>query len=300
MNKALLQEEYREIIGIVRQDSFRRASAEEKCDIIWEAVSRVPYETLPPVEVSLVGMYFGILDRRKLKLAFHTEDDVRPPRKKAFHPFGSVAKVRFNTVEGHPYTGLLKSGAVGLARLSLARDYGNYSPSAAFKFFVDGKPSEHVVLDQSIDQQTSRDFFERAPTNITQWPQRGQLKYGWYFINWWLSRIADPLHQYLDNLVSITSDGQPVAEPRAPYRISFYAPPEVHTPPDTTLDFREQLAHIPAGTHLYNVRVTDNREQWGQEHIGTITTESPFVASGFGDHVLSLRHAYQRPAAGAN
>lgn len=294
-----LTEEYRQTLAIVRTDRYRNAPSEDKREILWQAVSRTPYEHLPPMRVSRIATYFRMANRRYLRKAFHVDDDVRPPRIKAFHPYGTVAKVRFSAAEGHPYTGLLESGCLGFARLSLARDERTYSPSAAFKFFIDGRPTEHLVLDQSIDEQTSRDFFERAPTNITQWPQRGQLKYTWHLVNWWLSPIADPLHQYLDNIASVTSDGRQidVGDRRVPYRISFYAPPERHLPPDAKGDFRDHLGAISMGSVLYHVYVTRAPDDENQVHVGTVTTESPFVASAFGDRILSLRHAYQRGAA---
>ena len=55
-----------------------------------------------------------------------------------------------------------------------------------------------------------------------------------------------------------------------------------------TADVREQLGAIPTGTTVY--------EMWAKNADGTDTklgevkTMSPFVASGFGDHVLYFRH----------
>jgi hypothetical protein len=291
-----LRQDYERMLAICRSDEYRNGPAARKREVLWEAVSREPFDPLPRMFASRIMTYIRLANRRGLRQAFHVTEDVRPPRRKAFHPFGTVAQVRLEPVAGHPYTGLLQSGALGFARLSLARDPRTYSPSAAFKFFIDGRPSEHLVLDQSIDEQTSRDFFERAPTNITSWPQRGKLKYGWYVLNWWLSPIADPLHQYLDNLAMFTSDGAPVAEPRVAYRISFYAPPELHTTPDARSDFRAMAARIPVGAVLYQVYVTGSPGEEQQTHVGTIITESPFVASAFGDQILSLRHVYQRGA----
>src|SRR5258708_13492813 len=138
-----------------------------------------------------------MLNRGRLRRAFDVEDRGRPPRIKLFHAFGAVAKVSFEPEPGHPYTGLFATGGPALARLSLALDAGNYSPSAAFKLFVDGKPCEHILLDQALDRQTSRDFFERAPTNITLWPRLPPLSRIWWLVHWWLSAIAPPLNQYV-------------------------------------------------------------------------------------------------------
>lgn len=291
-----LREQYDRMLPLIRSAEWQDATAAYKRDFLWDAVSRAPYDELPRMRVRRIMTWLRLANRDKLKEAFHVEDDIRPPRTKAFHPWGTVAKARFEAVGGHPYTGLLESGSLAFVRLSLARDERSYSPSAAFKFFIDGRPAENLVLDQSVDEQTSRDFFERAPTNITLWPQRGTLKYQWYVMNWWLGKIADPLHQYLDSLAAVSSDGHLVDKPRIPYRISFYAPPELHNPPDAKSDFREDIAKIPAGSLLYHVYVTSGPDDEDQVQVGTITTETPFVASAFGDRVLSLRHSHRRGA----
>jgi hypothetical protein len=293
---AELQREYERLLPLIRSDEWATASAAYKRDVLWEAMTSNPYAELPKMRVRRIMTWIRLANLGRLAKAFHVEDDIRPPRTKAFHPWGTVAKVRFDAADGHPYTGLLQSGALAFARLSLARDDRSYSPSAAFKFFVDSRPNEHVVLDQSVDEQTSRDFFERAPTNITLWPQRGTLKYQWIVMNWWLGRIADPLHQYLDNLASVTADGRTVEQPRAPYRISFYCPPELHNPPDAKSDFRVDIAKIPAGSVLYHVYATASPDEEDPIKVGTITTETPFVASPFADRVLAMRHSYSKGA----
>ncbi|HEX8122688.1 MAG TPA: hypothetical protein VF549_15625 [Solirubrobacteraceae bacterium] len=299
MRDAALQEEYRRLLPVLRSPRYRDAPAEDQREILWEGISRTPYATLPRLHASMIGTFLAMANKPRMKDAFHVEDDIRPPRKKLFHPFGTVGKVRLDPVPGHPYTGLFESGAVALARLSLTRDERTYAPSAAFKFFVDRRPTEQLVLDQAVDAQVSRDFFERAPTNITRWPMGFPLRYVWHLVVWWLSSIADPMHQYLDNLASVTRDGRqiPAAERRVPFRISFYAPPARHTSPESTEDFRDEVARIPEGSTLYEVYAWGGPDDVDQVHVGTVVTESSFVASDFGDHLLSLRHAHQRGAA---
>jgi hypothetical protein len=290
---AALAREYHDAVLMTESRAFRDGSAEEKQHLLWDAVRRNPYSTLPPITFSVLETLGRMLDRNNLRKAFDVEADVRPPRVKLFHPFGAVARVRFEPEPQtrHPFSGLFKSGGPGLARLSLALDTEHYSPSAAFKLFIDGRhPSQNILLDQSLDRQSSGDFFERAPTNITLWPKLPPMSRLWWLIQWWLSALAPPLHQYLDSVASVTCDGVPVQSPIVPYRLLFYAPPETHGDPAFRGDFREELARVPEGTVLYRLYGTRSEECDEKFPIATIRTESRFVASGFGDHVLSLRH----------
>jgi hypothetical protein len=285
-----LASEYREAVRLTSSTAYRSAPAEKKRDLLWEAVSRHPYVTLPPTEFSIFKTLYRLADRRRLARVFEVDDDVRPPREKPFHQRGTVARVRMEPKPAHPFTGLFATGGPGLARLSLAMDTTNYSPSAAFKVFVDGHSSENILLDQALDSQASWDFFERAPTNITLSPRFPPLSRVWWLIDRWLSAIAPPMRQYLDAVAATTVDGRPVVRPVAPYRLLFVAPPELHGDPADQADFREKVARIPSGSVLY--RMYGMACEDGEKVlIWTVRTESEFVASAFGDHILALRHA---------
>lgn len=276
----------------LESEGFDGATAERKQEILWKLVSEQPYEELPPVKFSFLTSVYNTTYLPKLRKAFTTTADVRPPRTKAFHPYGTVAQIEWIPEGDHRYTGIFQTGGLGLARLSLAMSDGLYAPSAAIKIFIDGKhPSENLVLDQSLDKQTSRDFFERAPTNHTLWPKLMPMRLIWFAVDRWLGQIAPALYQSLDHLASVTSDGQPVAEPRAPHTVFLYAPAEVRMRPDVTKDFRVLLGEIPPGTVLYRVFGIDSQDSEQQVPVGSIKTRSHFVASHFGDRVLSLRHA---------
>jgi hypothetical protein len=285
------------LIAEFQSEAFVKAPAVEKRDRLWEALSAQPYESLPPVRLSGLTSLFRLLKLGVLRQAFEVDADVRPPREKSFHPFGTVAKVRFVADGRHEFTGLFESGAVGLARLSLALSERAYAPSSAFKFFIDGRPSRNLLLDQSVDQQTSRDFFERVPTNITLWPTLFPRKYVWLFVNALLSTIAPVMEQPLDHIASITSEGQDVAQFTAPYQVYMVAPGEIHQRPSTTVDFRTLLSRIPTGSVLFKVFANRSAADTEMIYVGSIVTESPFVASEFGDRVLSLRH-FRREKAG--
>jgi hypothetical protein len=287
--------QYRAALQALTSPLFRDAPATQKQEILWKFISGQPYQELPPLNSTALQLLFRLLNRSNLRKAFDVNEDVRPPRTKPFHPLGTVAKIRFVAHAGHPFTGIFASGAIGFARLSLTMGLANYGPSTAFKFMIDGpNRSESLVLDQSVDTQTSRDFFERAPTNQTIWPTTYPLKMVWFLVNWWLSPITDPMYQPLDHLGAIFADGRKVDRINAPKLIYFYGADELHNDPQTTQDFREMLAEVPSGTLLYHVFCrTDQAAK--QIYLGFIKTESEFVASEFGDRILSLRHT---PVAG--
>jgi hypothetical protein len=280
---------YNELVRELTSELYRRAPAGEKQERLWRAVVNHAYDTLPPVNVSAFLALLGVVRVRLMSQPFEVDADVRPERAKSFHRFGTCAKVRWIPEEGHGYTGLFQSGALGLARLSMTLSQKDYAPAVAIKLLVDGEASRNVLLDQSPDSQTSRDFFERLPTNVSLWPMRFPLRYAWHFVHFMLSKVAQVMYQPLHHVAAITSDGQSVASPRAPDRIFLDAPGRVHLFPDTTADFRTLLGQIPSGCLLYRVWAAPSKSD-EMILIGSVITESGFVASEFGDRVLAMHH----------
>jgi len=285
-------EQYRAALQVLASPSFSLAPATEKQTILWDFVSRYPYgdERRPPLNTTIFQLMIRLINRGNLRKAFDVDIDVRPPRTKAFHPCGTMAKIRFVIDGQHPFTGLFATGAVGLARMSLAMGEQNYGPSGAFKFLIDGAHrSENLLLDQSLDTQTSRDFFERAPTNLTLKPSTYPLKLVFPLLDWWLSAISNPMFQSLEHLAAVNCDGTTADPVVAPQLVFLYGPAPLHPDPATTRDFRDILKAIPSGTTLYRIFGRMN-ETADQIYIGSLQTESPFVASEFGDRIVSLRH----------
>lgn len=234
-----------------------------------------------------------LINRAFLRKSFVQDDDVRPPRMKAFHAYGTVAKIQFIADGHHPFTGIFATGGLGFIRASLAVGMPNYSPAVAIKFLLDGAhPSENLLLHQSLDTQASRDFFERAPTNHTLNPITFPNTLMLPVLKFWLSKISNPIEmQLVDHLAKVTDDGSVVERPRAPETVYLYDGEDVHNDPASTDDFRSILAEIPSGSLIYRMYGKESRGA-KQVYIGTITTESGFVASEFGDCILAFRHAW--------
>ena len=243
------QQQYEAALAQVTSDSFRGAPARAKQDVLWELISSSPYATPPSAVVTNSQTVRRLAKRAFLRQAFEQDDDVRPPRAKAFHTYGTVGKMRFESDGEHPFTGLFDTGAVGFVRASLAVGMPNYSPAAAFKFLIDGPhPSQNLLVHQSLDKQASRDFFERAPTNHTLAPSTFPNTLMLPLLRFWLSRISSPIElQRLDHLAVTTNDGTAVEQPCAPELVYLYGTDEVRNDPASAADFRAILAEIPRG-----------------------------------------------------
>lgn len=259
----------------------------EKQEAVWAAASATPYATLPAIGGRGVGgSVWDTLQALRLPLlerTFSTASDVRPARTKIFHPFGSVARVVYEPVGDHPYTGLFRSGAPGIARLSLATDEKTFIPGIALKLFVQGRPSVNVHAIPSFDAQEGRDFFLRSPTNVIPEPSALPIK----LFARLAARIADPLRRPVGHLAAVDLAGAAVAEPVAPGQV-FFRPAQVRFPSGGRDDFRAQLATIPEGTVIYAVHAVTKE---GEVHVGNVRTTSRFVASDWGDRVLHFLHA---------
>lgn len=290
------ESQYESAHALVNSPEYRDATARDKQEMLWTFLSQFPYPALPRPHTSGLANMRRVASRKLLRTPFITDDDVRPPRTKTFHSFGTVAKVRFAADGEHPFTGIFASGASGFIRASLATGMPTYSPAAAFKFLIDGPlPSENLVLLASTDTQASRDFFERAPTNRTIEPVVFPNTMQVALMKRWLSPISRPISmQRLEHLAEISSDGSRVPDAVAPELIFFYAPDDVHNDPASDEDFRTILTKIPPGTLLYRVYATSAQSQ-ERIYVGTITSESHFVASEFGDRVLAFKHAWGSP-----
>ena len=208
------EEQYQAALAAVTSAEFRNASARQKQEMLWHFISRVPYTQLPSMRTSNLQLMYRLSSRAFLRKAFVQDDDVRPPRTKAFHTYGTVAAMRFVADGEHPFTGIFATGAVGFMRASLAVGMPNYSPAAALKFLLDGPhPSENLMLHQSLDKQASRDFFERAPTNHTLAPTTFPNTLMLPLLRFWLSPISNPIEmQLLDHLAVVTNTGAAVEQ----------------------------------------------------------------------------------------
>ncbi len=237
-------------------------------------------------------------------------DEFETPQAKLFHTFGTTAKIVFTPAPGTPFTGLFSRPAHGLARFSYAGPVGRsltpgvgIVPGLGLKFPIDGnRASENLVVMRMLDRQTDASVFQHPFTNIL--PDPGLFNLVMQGVKVSFERVVtvgEGLHQALDNLAAICTDGSPVDNARAPHRIIFRPTQTAQSlsGKGEEFDFRIDLdRNIASGTPIYDVLALDEPQEQGLngkdvedlvEHgrqVGVITTESSFVASSYGDYRL--------------
>lgn len=250
-------------------------------------------------------------------------DELEVPKPKLFHTYGTTAKIRFTPEPNTPYTGILSKSAYGLARFSYAGPVLGIGvvPGLGLKFLIDGDhPSENLVVMRKLDPQhpvleslsthSHNSVFQNAFTNILPLPSPANVIMQLVKIRFETVVIhGKGLHQSLDNLASVHTDGRSVDQDRvvAPYRVIFQPTLEATAASDPAIDFRDDLArNIVIGTTIYDVFALSEPQEaeltargistvedllTHAEKIGAITTESEFIASKYGDYRLFFKHS---------
>lgn len=164
------------------QDAYQLLSAREKQDVLWRNISANPYSNLPSLDgesgATLRAIFFS-----GIKHSFTSaSDEMASNRTKIIHKWGSAVKIRLETDPTSPYSGIFKTGAVGIARMSLALPFahdGNFVPGLALKFLVDGQPSKNLtVMERFEGQGTNTNYFKSVFTNILPDPEDLTTKFG--------------------------------------------------------------------------------------------------------------------------
>lgn len=250
-------------------------------------------------------------------------DEFEEPKPKLFHTYGTTAKIAFTPEPNTPYTGILSEKAHGLARFSYAGPVIGVGivPGLGLKFLIDGDhPSENLVVMRKLDPQQPLWRFFSAPshnsvfqnpfTNILPFPSFTNLIMR--TVNKRFETVVEKgkgLHQSLESFAAVHANGSPVAQVRivAPYRVIFRPTGQATASSDPTADFRDDLArNIKVGTPIYEIFALGEPQEMelnkkgmtgveellahGQK-IGTINTESEFIASKYGDYRLFFKHS---------
>jgi hypothetical protein len=281
-------------------DNYQTLSAADKLALLWDNLRSTAYDdnalpTIGMVRYVLHASFGGLFSVQELQKSFlHVSDEMPPGRVKIVHPFGSVACVRLEPVPGHPFTGLFRSGAVGLVRMGPALPAKSFTPGMAYKFLADGRPSANIVIIPDLmGQGDDYNVFARRGSNKLP-PFRG-LMLGVIkkmFLKASLALRSKDLEWDrlpVDMMAAATADGQPEPVPCAPYELIFDPMPEARTPSTPQPDYRLKLKDVPSGTPLYRIsgRPGANAELIP---IGLIRSTSEFVASRYGDTTLFFQH----------
>lgn len=250
-------------------------------------------------------------------------DEFLEPTQKLIHTYGTTAKIVFEPEPNTPYTGIFSDRALGLGRFS----YGGpvlaigVVPALALKLPIDGdRASENIIVMNKLDRQqpfwhffskhSHNSVFQNRFTNILPNPRVTNLIIR--TINDRFKTVVQDgtvLRQPVESVASIHTNGNPVPadQVNVPYRLIFSPTKEAVESSDPKIDFRDDLArNIKAGTTIYEVyALTESEEKdlnragiskldgllAGAKRIGTLTTESEFIASKWGDYRMFFKHS---------
>lgn len=277
-------------------DPYQTLTALEKQQIVWQKISSQPYATLPPMTFFSADDWKALHAARIARAASslgksfdHVSDEMPEGRVKMIHAYGSAALVEFVADKAHPFTGLFKSGALGLVRLSLGTPMastGNFVPGMAIKLFVDGVPSKNMHVMQTLEGQgDNRDFFKHTFTNKLPEAASRATKIGAGHFGGF---VENPIFLKVDHVASVQANGTREEDVVAPYQL-FFRPADVHLP-EGAADFRAELAKVPPGSKLYDVFAAYSQYTKTRVFIGTLVTRSNFVSSEYSDKVLYFQH----------
>lgn len=272
-------------------DNYQELSAEAKQDLLWNEVRKSneidPFPKL--TENSFKQLLITIKGFFNLSPSFdHESDELPDGRAKILHSNGSVGKITFIPKNDHPFTGIYKTGAIGLARLSLAMPASNttFVPGMAVKFLIDKHSSLNILAINSLEGQGENwNFFAKDFSNKIAHPT-GKILRAIELIFQWTHDPANELSLW--RLAAWNRDGQPAGIPIYPERIYFKPASDVQNviAADSRDDFRSSLLLISLGP-LYEVY---GLYQGNEYHIGTLMLESELLASQYGDNNLFFQH----------
>jgi hypothetical protein len=274
---------------------YEKRSAREKSDLLWANVNADPHPDakLPTRDPSVIAR-LKLFSVEFNKGSFAPGDELPPDRPKLVHTYGSCARVSLHITEKHPFTGMLEKGGDALVRFSDAKGGGNFLPSLAFKFFVDGRLSTNVlVLPSDYREKGDKRCFSSTYCNAsppakeldTKLVQRSFQKAAKALGASRLYAVYLPLHDF----ASIRADGTKPESPVVPDRIEFVPTDAVKKACPDRPDFRQSLAAIPSGTVLFKVFAALKIDAPVQA-IGEVRLDSPWVASAYGDQRLFFQH----------
>ncbi len=271
--------------------NYQDLNAQEKQNLLWNEIqksnSQDPFPALSGYSFTeILEKLCGLFN---LKPSFdYASDEVPEGRVKIIHANGSVGKIEFIPSKDHPFTGLYKTGAIGLARLSLATTPADdvFIPGMAVKFLIPHHESLNLhVIYRLEGQEKNWNFFANTFSNQVPHPTSWTLKAIEAIFEW----IRSPSNDLpLWHIASWTNEGKFVSNVVFPERIYFKPSDRVNKiiAEDSREDFRKSLSQVSMGT-LYDVFGEYKNKEY---FIGTLMLESTLLASNYGDKTLFFQH----------
>lgn len=281
-------------------------TASEKQDILWSQIEASPYTPAPlPTQQPGPKESLSLFNLTFMGQSFsHVSDEVPPGRRRLVHALGSLVKIELITFPSS-FTGVFKSGGIGLFRASLASDPRKaFVPGFAYKILVDGRASVNLfALNSTTGQRNNTNFFALSKSNIIVQASSGDpgiINAAKAFAaavrrlpggpdDKPVSSVNLPMYE----AASIESSGKRVEKVVAPFKVNYIPNPSAGWDPASTEDFRVHLANIAEGTVLYTVEGMRTLNGTA-EKIGKLVTRSPFFGSHYGDETLFFEHPSKR------
>ncbi|QCF27138.1 peroxidase family protein [Hydrocarboniclastica marina] len=292
--------------GLNMPEAYETWSAEQKQNHLWtNGVLRTEYQDgqMPAIDpVDIGGLISSVLWDK-----VNRESDVAPAGyDKPIHANGVTAKVAFQAVGGHPYTGLFTGADHGILRLSVTGDPNDrgFAPGLALKLFNDGKRSQNISALYTLSgQDSNHNFFANEMSNYVS-PEANDTLGSTVLFSLVTTK---PTLLMANDISEVNQDGTSVADAVAPTQIYFVPNEELRAVFDESPhDFRDDLLTLGEGTKLYDVYATSenirssifpsrNRRLAEERRnsavkVGELTTTSEMVASQFGDSGMFFKH----------
>jgi hypothetical protein len=277
---------------------YESKSAADKREILQSMIEDSEYRTLPANDgkskLELVtDLTRAAIGNAFLSKAFENDGDImESKRQKILHRYGSTALVAFEPTSPVAATGLLSEHALGLIRIAPAvppKD-DDFTAGLALKLFVDGEPSVNLLAMYSVDGQgaSHNTFQETFSTSIADAVGLPEKTLGKLFER--VVGAGNAAHVGPDRLALVTSNGASVetGQATAVTKVMFEPTDEAKglIPATSREDCRDALAkRVPAGTTLYRVFIA-RPDDANRTLVGTLKTETPFVASHVGDRLF--------------
>ncbi|XP_055338097.1 uncharacterized protein LOC129588077 [Paramacrobiotus metropolitanus] len=290
-------------------DDYVQKSAQDKQNILWTQIESSPYSPAPlPTNNPSFADSIRLFNQSYLQVVFfHSSDELPPGRKKLVHTYGMVAKVELVIFPNSTYTGLFRTGGIGLIRFSVAKyDPQNIVPAIAVKILVDGQKSQNFfALNNTDGQGTNTNFFTRPISNfidepLTIDPTAHALQAVISAATKNLPGGPDDRPESALNLpfyeaASVDANGMNVSEAvRAPYRITYLPNGDLGWDANSAQDVRMQLTTIPENSVLFTLAVSPTQNSDATEIIGQLVSRSPVFGSHYGDENLFFQHPSKR------
>lgn len=288
---------------------YESRSASSKRDILWTQIGWevYPADKLPTANLGAFQAAQALVPTFLTQAFNRVSDEMIEGRPKIFHTYGTCAKAKFVPASNTNFTGIFKSGFIGIIRPSLAKYVvDNHMPGMGFKALIDGKPSVNFHTLYSLDGQGENlNFFANNVSNVINGSHSLALQMAIKGFELALLLLPGGSRDRPENSntmslyehSAINQDGSVVPEGtrRAPWRVDFVGPNAVQQNPTENVDFRIKIGLLQPNTTIYDVIGYRTKEQAqtqvGGEHMGSVVTESEFVASKYCDETLYMKHA---------